>query len=98
MASLGRSQGLGYRAAFKSDGSVADDDTDAPWSPPATLEEFSRAPPPWEGGAYPPAPPPGAGRGERGSRADEDPFDEHARVGGSKDARDAGSSFVSVIR
>ena len=26
VASLGRSQGLGYRAAFKSDGSVADDD------------------------------------------------------------------------
>ena len=64
VASLGRSLGgVGYRAAYKGEGT--DDGTDTDAQPAA-----------WEGGASP-APPQGGG--QRAS-ADEDPFDEHARV------------------
>ena len=64
VASLGRSLGgVGYRAAYKGEGT---DDADTDAQPAA-----------WEGGAYP-APPQGGGP-QRAS-ADDDPFDEHARV------------------
>ena len=73
MASLGRSLGgVGYRAAYKGEGT---DDAEV------TADTYAQAAA-WEGGADPASPQYVAQYDAQGGRqrADEDPFDEHARV------------------